>query len=196
MICQISEKILKFTSEHLDISPEMKDVYQYGIEITISSMLNVTLVLLCSLILGNVLAGLLYLFIFIFLRSFTGGYHATTYFRCNLTIVLTFIITFFAYYVISGCQFSIYICGTLTAVSFIPIVLFSPVPNKHKQLGDKQRKNSYILSIIIASALSVIGLALMALGISFGAMIITTVAMISVLIIVEIFMKRRGYHES
>lgn len=196
MICQISEKILKFTSEHLDISPEMKDIYQYGIEITISSMLNVTLVLLCSLVLGNILAGLLYLFIFIFLRSFTGGYHATTYFRCNLTIVLTFIITFFAYNIISGCQLSIYICGTLALVSLIPIILFSPVPNKHKPLSDKQRKKSSVLSIIIALALSVIGLALIALGVSFGTMIITTVAMISVLIIVEIFMKRRGYHES
>lgn len=195
MICQISEKILKFTSKHIEISSEMKDVYQYGIEITLSSMLNMTLVLLCSLILGNFIAGLLYLSIFIFLRSFTGGYHATSYFRCNLTFVSTFIITFFAYNVISGCQFSIYICGTLTFASFIPIALFSPVPNKHKPLSDKQRKNAFVRSIIITSVLSVTGLVLLALKISFGAMIINTVAMISVLILVETFMQRRGYHE-
>ena len=195
MICQISEKILKFTSEHLDISPEMKEVYQYGIEITISSMLNVTLVLLCSLILGNFIAGLLYLIIFIFLRSFTGGYHATTYFRCNLTFVSTFIITYFAYIIISSYQFSIYICEALAFASFIPIALFSPVPNKHKPLSDKQRKSAFVRSIIITSVLSVIGLVLLVLEISFGAMIITTVAMISVLILVETFMQRRGYHE-
>ncbi|MGN0181155.1 MAG: accessory gene regulator B family protein, partial [Candidatus Ornithomonoglobus sp.] len=104
-------------------------------------------------------------------------------------------ITFFAYNIIYGCQFSIYICGMLALVSLIPIMLFSPVPNKHKPLSDKQRKKSSVLSIIIASALSVVGLALMALGISFGAMIITTVAMISVLILVETFLQRRGYHE-
>lgn len=195
MICQISEKILEFTSEHLDISPEMKEIYQYGIEITISSMLNITLVLLCSLILGNFIAGLLYLSIFIFLRSFTGGYHATSYFRCNLTFVSTFIITYFAYIIISGCQFSVYICGALTFASFIPIALFSPVPNKHKPLSDKQRKSAFVRSIIITSVLSVTGLVLLALKISFGAMIITTVAMISVLILVETFMQRRGYHE-
>lgn len=195
MICQISEKILKFTSKHIEISSEMKDVYQYGIEITLSSMLNMTLVLLCSLILSNILASILYLFIFIFLRSFSGGYHASTYFRCNLTIVLTFIITVFAYNIISGCQFSIYICGMLALVSFIPIALFSPVPNKHKPLSDKQRKSAFVRSIIITSVLSVTGLVLLALKISFGAMIITTVAMISVLILVETFMQRRGYHE-
>ena len=72
MICQISEKILKFTSKHIEISSEMKDVYQYGIEITLSSMLNITLVLLCSLILGNIIAGLLYLSIFIFLLLLLG----------------------------------------------------------------------------------------------------------------------------
>ncbi len=52
------------------------------------------------------------------------------------------------------------------------------------------------MSIIIAFILSLIGLMLLYFGVSFGIMIITTVAMVSVLIIVEIIMQRRGYHES
>lgn len=79
MVRWISSKILSFISKFIEISPEMKDVYQYGIEITISSIFNIVLVLLCSLALGNVLAGIIYLFIFIFLRSFTGGYHPCLY---------------------------------------------------------------------------------------------------------------------
>lgn len=195
MICRISSKILTFISKYITITPEMKDVYQYGIEITISSILNATLVLLCSLFLGNIFAGLTYLFIFVFLRSFTGGYHATTYFRCNLTIVITFLITFILYKIITYYDVPLFVCEAVALVNLIPIIIYSPVPNKHKSLTDAQKKRSYKLSLLIASALSLIGLILFTLEITIGAMIIITVTMVSVLILVEIFMQRRGYHE-
>lgn len=195
MIRRISAQVLNFISNHLDILPEMKDIYQYGIEITISSIFNAVLVLLCSLVLGDIFAGLIYFFIFVFLRSFTGGYHATTYFRCNLTMVVTFIITFVLYKIIICFEFPLFVCEALALLNLIPIAVFSPVPNKHKPLTDAQKKRSFKLSIIISSALSLIGLMCLALKISIGAVIITTVTMISVLMIIEIFMQRRGYHE-
>ena len=195
MICRISLKILTFISKYITIPPEMKDVYQYGIEITISSILNATLVLLCSLFLGDIFAGLTYLFIFVFLRSFTGGYHATTYFRCNLTIVITFLITFILYKIITYYEVPLFVCEAVALVNLIPIIIYSPVPNKHKSLTDAQKKRSYKLSLLIASVLSLIGLILFTLEIPIGAMIIVTVTMVSVLILVEIFMQRRGYHE-
>ncbi len=195
MICRLSSKILTFVSKYVDITSEMNDIYQYGIEITISSILNIILVLLCSLFLSDFFAGLTYLFIFVFLRSFTGGYHATTYFRCNLTIVTTFLVTFIFYKTITYYEISFLVFEAIMLISLVPIIIFSPVPNKHKPLTDMRRKQSYKLSIVIASALSLIGLILFALGISIGAMIILTVAMISLLILAEIFMQRRGYHE-
>lgn len=196
MVCWISSKILSSISKFMEIPPEMKDVYQYGIEITISSIFNVILVLLCSLALGDVLTGIIYLLIFIFLRSFTGGYHATTYLKCNITMVVTFIITFVLYKVITHFAFPIFICEAIALLNFIPIVIFAPVPNKHKPLTDAQKKRSYKLSLLIAAVLSLIGLIIYTLEIPIGAMIIITVTMVSVLVIIEIFMQRRGYHES
>ncbi len=190
MVCWISSKILSFISKFMKISPEMKDVYQYGIEITISSIFNITLVLLCSLALGNVLAGITYLFVFIFLRSFTGGYHATTYLRCNITMVVTFIITFILYKIITYYAVPLFVCEAISLVNLIPIVIFSPVPNKHKPLTNVQRKRSYKLSLLIASALSLIGLILYTLEIPIGAMIIITVSMVSVLILIEIIIEK------
>ncbi|MCM1061639.1 MAG: accessory gene regulator B family protein [Eubacterium sp.] len=196
MVRWLSAKILSFISKFVEISPEAKDVYQYGIEITLSSMFNIILVALCSLVLGDILAGMIYLFIFIFLRSFTGGYHATTYLRCNITMVVTFIITFAMYKIIKHYALPLFICETIALVNLIPIIICAPVPNKHKPLTEAKRKRSYKLSILIASMLSLIGLILYTLEIPIGAMIIMTVTMVSVLIIIEIFMQRRGYHES
>lgn len=196
MICLISAKILSFVSKFVNMPTEMKDAYQYGIEIMVSTVFNIVLVMVCSLVLGDVLAGLIYLFVFIFLRSFTGGYHATTYLRCNITMIVTFIITFVLYRLISYFEFPLFVCEAITLMNLIPIIIFSPVPNKHKPLTDDQRKRSYKLAILIASVLSLIGLILYTLEFFIGAMIIITVTMVSVLIIIEIFMRRRGYHES
>ena len=196
MMCWISSKILSFISKFIEITPETRYAYQYGIEITISSIFNIFLVLLCSIALGNVLSGIIYLFIFIFLRSFTGGYHATTYLRCNIIMVFTFIITFISYKIITYYAFPLFVCETIALVNLIPIIIYAPVPNKHKPLTGTKKKHSYKLSLLIASILSMIGLILYNLEIPIGAMIIITVTMVSVLIIVEIFMQRRGYHES
>lgn len=196
MVCWLSSHILNFMLRNTDISPEMKDAYKYGIEITVSSIFNMVLVLLCSLILRDVLAGLIYLFVFVFLRSFTGGYHATTYLRCNITFVVTFIITFCSYKIITFFEVPFFIYESIALINLIPIAVFSPVPNKHKPLTEKQKIRSFKLSLIIASVLSLIGLSLIIVKISWGAVIITTVTMVSVLIIFETFLQRRGIHES
>lgn len=195
MVCWISSHILNFLLHNLDIRPEMKDAYQYGIEITISSILNIILILSCSLIVGDVPAGLIYLFIFIFLRSFTGGYHATTYFRCNATFVLTFLVTFCFYKAIVYFEIPFFVSVTIALVNLIPIVVLSPVPNKHKPLAHEQRKRAYKLSIIIALVLSLIGLTLLSINILAGAMMIMTVTMVSVLMIIENILQRSGIHE-
>ena len=196
MVCWLSTKILSFISNFMQIESDMKSIYQYGLEITISSVLNVMLVLMCSLVVGDIFTGIIYLFIFIFLRSFTGGYHATTYFRCNLTMMATFFITFIEYKIITDYTYPIYICEVISLLNLIPIVIFSPVKNKHKPLNDLQIERSNKLSFIIASVLSVIGLVMYTMEIWIGAMIIMTITTVASLMIVEVIMQRRGYHES
>lgn len=196
MINKISTQILKFVSRHIEISSEMTDIYRYGIEITISSILNTLLILVCSLIAKNILAGIVYLFVFIFLRTFSGGYHATTYFRCSITFVITFVVTYFFFRILVYYNSPIPICEAISLLHLIPITLFSPVPNKHKPLLDKQKKISHRLSILIASVLSLFGIILLLLlKIEIGAMIILTVTAVSVLIIIETIMQRGEYHE-
>lgn len=195
MVCWLSSHVLSFLIKNTDISPDLKEAYQYGIEITISSILNIILILVSSLIVGDILAGIIYLFVFIFLRSFTGGYHATTYFRCNATFVLTFLITFSFYKIICFYELPFFICGLIALVNFIPIVILAPVPNKHKPLTEPDKKRAYILSLVIAFVILSVGLLLLMFKISEGIMAITTVTTVSVLMILETIMQRRGYHE-
>ena len=64
--------ILNFLTEQEAIgkADEVQDFYRYGIEITISSMLNIVLVLLMGALTGHLLESVIYLAVFIAVRVY------------------------------------------------------------------------------------------------------------------------------
>lgn len=94
MINYISKMITNFFLQQESISEDEKEIYQYGVEITISSILNILFVLLLSILFRSLLSGIVFLMCFIYVRRYTGGYHAETYFRCNSALCITYIVVF------------------------------------------------------------------------------------------------------
>ena len=85
MIKKLTNHILSYliSSNAIDDNEETKDYYRYGIEITISSLINILLIIIIGIVSGNALESIVFLACFIPLRQFTGGFHAKTYFLCN-----------------------------------------------------------------------------------------------------------------
>lgn len=197
MIKQISKKIYNFMSQQIKVEPELRDVYIYGIEITVSTALNVCLVMLAAVLLKSPLSGVFHLACIIILRSFCGGYHADSYFKCNCLMVLFFIISYF------GSKLLVYfnltnfkLLSIFLMLAFLPIYAFAPVKNKHKILSDSKAKKCRILSIIIYIILSLLGLYLSYFGYLYGSIIIVTLIEISGSILFEIYMQRRHNDEN
>lgn len=196
MIKRLADILTKFICSHINAPPEMADVYRYGFEITISSILNIILVLCCGIIMDDVLASVVYLFVFILIRIFTGGYHATSYLRCNIVMVVSFLLTYALYRVLIGLNTDIRILEAILLANGLPIIIFAPVKNPHKELTPKKAKKFRVISIVIYICLSALALAAILFEIQYGTLIIVTLTTVSVMILVEIFMQRRGYHES
>lgn len=196
MIKRLADILTKFICSHINAPPEMADVYRYGFEITISSILNIILVLCCGIIMDDVLASVVYLFVFILIRIFTGGYHATSYLRCNIVMVVSFLLTYALYRVLIGLNTDIRILEAILLANGLPIIIFAPVKNPHKELTPKKAKKFRVISIVIYICLSALALAAILFEIQYGTLIIVTITTVSVMILVEIFMQRRGYHES
>ena len=95
MIKKVSVRIMNLISCSIELNPEMSEVYQYGIEITISSILNVLLIILFGLIIRDIISAIIFLACIIPLRQLCGGYHASTYFKCNAIFVLSFLSVYF-----------------------------------------------------------------------------------------------------
>lgn len=184
-------KIVTFLTEQEVISSEsdVQDFYRYGIEISISSFLNIFLVLLLGIIINHIAESIIFLLLFILIRSFTGGYHADTftggyhadtYFRCNLLMCITFILT-----VLANCMFSnklsLSIIIVLICVTELIVSVLGPIENKNKPIDDSKKIKLKITGTAMTSIINCAGLILRESYL--GTMIIFTTFLIVLLMI-------------
>lgn len=193
---KISQRILTFICRNMEVDEEMAEIYKYGIEVSVSSLINLFLIIFGGLLLGDLPAGLIFMTLFIFLRSYTGGYHAETYLRCNIAFVCTFFATFFVARAMSNLEHSVIVVIVLLMLSYIPIWIFSPVKNRHKYLSEEKKKRSRIISSVVYWGSVTIAMFLCLNNVWYGYVLATTDVSISLLILLEVFMQKKGYHPS
>lgn len=175
-------KIVTFLTEQEVISSEsdVQDFYRYGIEISISSFLNIFLVLLLGIIINHIAESIIFLLLFILIRSFTGGYHADTYFRCNLLMCITFILTALANCMFSN-KLSLSIIIVLICVTELIVSVLGPIENKNKPIDDSKKIKLKITGTAMTSIINCAGLILRESYL--GTMIIFTTFLIVLLMI-------------
>lgn len=194
MLQRLALKITNFIFKNVGLDLELFEVYKYGIEITISSLLNIILIIAASVVICDVISGVVFLTVFISLRSFVGGYHAKTYFMCNALFLLTYLSV---YYINSTAAAFVdeellsRLLTILIMLGIIPIIAFAPVENPNKPLSEKQVRSSRMIGIAGFVLLSVTGLTLFYGGIRYGSFTITTLISISVLVLIEIIKTSR-----
>ena len=193
MINHISKMITNFFLQQKSISEDEKEIYQYGVEITISSILNILLVLLLSMLFRSVLSGIVFLVCFIYVRRYTGGYHAETYFRCNSALCITYIAVFI---ISKGVHISNVVFLLIILIGLIIVIRYSPVNNTHKSLSGNEKKRYHYLAVTVYIIFSIIGFFIIEFNIFYGKIILLTLLSIALIIIIEIILQGRGIHES
>ena len=192
MIENVAKQIFKYVKKHTDVNPEFDDIYKYGIEITISTILNISLVIAAALILNEPLRGVVFLGCLIPIRSYCGGYHADSYFKCNCIMVMLFLLSYCVsnlFWFSLELPFYVYL---IIALGFVwPIVLFAPVKNKNKFLSEAKAQKCKIISIIIYTIFSLFGLLLIIHQIIYGLIVILTLTEVSIMILIEVIRQGR-----
>lgn len=175
-------QIVNFITEQDVISDEsdVQDFYRYEIEISISSLLNIVLVVIAGILIHHIIESIVFLSLFILIRSFTGGYHADTYFRCNLLMCTTFILTALANSIFSN-KFSLSIIIVLICVTELIVSILGPIENKNKPIDDSKKIKLKITGTAMTSIINCAGLILRESYL--GTMIIFTTFLIVLLMI-------------
>ncbi len=150
VIENISRKLLQYLINNKAIEDDfdVKEYYQYGIEITISSILNIVLILLIGLLSKNFIESIIFLLALLPLTHFIGGYKTNKYFIFCLiySAVLTLYNSTYKY-------FDLYLLLLIQITCLLLILLFSPTKYEN---GLIHKKVISILKIIFYSVIIVV----------------------------------------
>lgn len=157
MLNKIATRITQKLISNKSIDEELFEVYVYGFELLISFLLSTTLVLICGIVLNRIPQTIAFLCVFIFLRSFTGGYHARTYFFCSFVTLLTFgvVLIISSLIEVSLIHYLIVFC-----VGVVLLIIFAPIKHPYKKTSPKQKLKHKIISVVLFSFFVAVGVSL------------------------------------
>ena len=84
MLATIAARLTDQLYFRCPLDPSKKAIYEYGIQLSLSTLASMCSIVLLGLLLKNPASAFIFLGVFFFLRLFSGGYHAPTYARCFL----------------------------------------------------------------------------------------------------------------
>ena len=196
MIASLAVKIYGFVEQNIgstQIDENSKPVYLYGIELCISTVLNILIIVATGAFMNSFVESIVFLACFIPIRQYTGGYHAKNYFMCNTIFVLTFMcIHLLSMYTIQLVNVKMaMICAVMT---FICVILLAPIKNPHKRISEKLRIKSKFISVILWILFSVVSICLISYGSLYGVVILYTLLAIVVLMIIGKFKEKGDFN--
>lgn len=133
MFVNISEKITNRLIRNNVIDNCSREIYLFGVEQFLTIVLNIVTTLAIGIVLGELWQSLLFVLLFMALRTYAGGYHASTPMGCYL---LTSSIIAIALSVLKYIEINIFVCVGLLIISGVVILILSPVASENKPLDN------------------------------------------------------------
>lgn len=122
------------------------EAYQYGLELMISTLINISVMIGLSIAFGHVWLFIPYLAAFIPLRLSAGGYHAEHHLSCTLFNAIVYFASLIVVNMLKSPVTNL-ACIIESCVSLSVIFLLAPVPARNKPLSTTERKRNRHISL-------------------------------------------------
>ncbi len=148
-------KIAELLEANKIINKNDMELYKYGLEIFIMTVVELGAVLLVSAIIGNFVETFIFLIGFMPIRIYAGGYHADTRLRCFLVLLMVYI--FFSI-LLNRVEFINYkyLVMLISASGILSIALISPIKHKNKRITESEGIRYKTIAIILSTIESAI----------------------------------------
>lgn len=144
------------------IQEEDINTCRYGLDVFISSALEIASILIIAAIVGNFFQAVLFFTAFIPLRVYAGGYHADTKLKCYLISLGVYgVFTVIMNILLDELYLALNMSGAI--FSLIMVLIAAPVVHKNKAVNDIERKYYRKFSIWICTVETTIILLLTAI---------------------------------
>lgn len=132
-----SKKITNLLVQSEIISAEEKELYEYGLHQGFILLANIFTTILLGWILNMTIESIIFLVAYIPLRSYAGGYHAKTPFRCYILSIVMISATLL---VVRKPIWNLFSVISVSATTSTIIFLLAPVEDKNKPLQENERR--------------------------------------------------------
>ncbi len=146
IIAKLSRIIADFFIRHKIVPEEQREVYEYGFELSISSLIGILIVLAIGFISGRFWESVVFYIVFCFTRLFTGGYHAPSHLLCKITFAGALLAVLVVDWLLTGIES--YYWFVLHFYSLIIVCQFAPIDNPNKELTERQKVRCKVISIV------------------------------------------------
>lgn len=161
LLAKLSQKIGDDLVRSNVIEADDAEIYIYGINQILVSVLNVASALIIGLLFGTFFEIAVFMAAYIPLRSFAGGYHAKTPLRCYIFSVIMLIATSLGIKYLPLAEWVYY---AILSMAALVVLVLSPGEDRNKPLDEIEHKVYKKRAIFITAAELLIGLALKLVG--------------------------------
>lgn len=185
MISELSKRISLFLCRKRIIDYNDIEIYKYGFETICSTLLGFIITIIIGTIFQMFSLSIIYYIMFVTIRQFTGGYHAKSYFKCNLTFsVVTMLVFSFTKIAVYTKVYMMLYHILFLVLSFMIVWYYIPVENENKPLDQEQKKKNRHIGIALTAAVSVVSCAIYPISVQTSILMAFTQLSIAVLIVI------------
>lgn len=151
----VSNKLVSLLIKNGTIKSDDRDLYVYGIHQACLFILNIATTIVVGLILGMLWEGIAFSLAYIPMRTYAGGYHSKTQFRCYLLSIAIITASLLA---VKFIPWNGFICTVIMLCAGLVVLILAPVEDRNKPLDEQEkavyRKRTYaILGVLVGIAL-------------------------------------------
>lgn len=139
MLTDAANKIVQMLLSQQIIEDEQKNLYQYGFELLISSLLSAVWIVILGVALNRFSVAVIYILILMTVRTQIGGFHADSYKSCFLYYNLFFGVALIFTEVCMKFRPDGWIVSFLLCLMFLLEYFLAPVPHR-KQLNIQEKE--------------------------------------------------------
>ena len=190
------DRIANTITDHLvrkqRIDERQREIYCYGLKLILADVINFSLIMLLSVLLGRFWDGVAFLITLCGVRKYSGGFHAKTFWLCRLSMLITYLCVIGISELLGRMSGALLVTIVLNVAAIVIIPCLAPVKHPNKILTDKQLEENKLKAAIASEILAAVSILFVIVNNPVGITMAMTLCAIVVLMFVGIISMKGG----